>query len=90
MNRLSSKDTKFSEAVAFLITAIIISIISPFLVFWISYIIGYFVKWTIGNILIQGLMLFNINIPIEKIPLACGVLGFISSYFNTTIQNKSN
>ena len=73
-----------------LITTFIIALISPFIIFWVSYIGGYFVKWLIGNILIQGLVLFGITLPLEKIPLACGTLGFIASYFKQTVSTNAS
>jgi hypothetical protein len=76
--------------IAALITAFIMVLISPFIIFWVSYIGGYFVKWLIGNILIQGLALFGIALPLEKIPLACGTIGFIASYFKQTVSANAS
>lgn len=81
---------ELTEFIAVVITAFIMALISPFIIFWVSYIGGYFVKWFIGNILIQGLALFGITLPLEKIPLACGTLGFIASYFKQTVNTKAS
>lgn len=85
-----TKKEATEEFIIGLIAIFIAAIISPFIVFWVSYVGGLLVKWLIGNILVQGLALFGFTLPVEKIPLACATLGFIVSYFRPTAVSTSN
>ena len=85
-----TKKEATEEFVIGLIAIFVAAIISPFIVFWVSYVGGLLVKWLIGNILVQGLALFGFVLPVEKIPLACATLGFIVSYFRPTAVSTSN
>lgn len=78
------------EFIIGLIAIFIAAIISPFIVFWVSYLGGFIIKWLIGNILVEGLALFGFILPVEKIPLACATLGFIVSYFRPTAKVSTN
>ena len=84
------KDSKTTqEAIITVIAGLIaIYIIVPFLVFWLGYLGGIFIKWTLGSTLIKGLALLNLSVSIENVPLFFGTIGLIGSYFKTTVSNK--
>lgn len=81
-----TKKEAVEEFIIGLIAIFIASIISPFIIFWVSYLGGFIIKWLIGNILVQGLALFGFILPVEKIPLACATFGFVVSYFRPTAK----
>ena len=83
----TTKETT-QKIIIVLIAIFIAAIISPFIVFWVCYLGGFIVKWLIGNVLVQGFALFGLILPVEKIPLACGTLGFVASYFKTNSKCK--
>lgn len=75
---------------ASVIIGIIIIIIS-FLNFAHGWIIGNFIKWIFGATFISGLEIFGIHISPESIPLVCGTLAVIGSFFkSTTIDRKQD
>jgi hypothetical protein len=75
------------ESLATILIAFIIGcFMLPLLSFWGGFIFGYFIKWTIGNLLIQGLSLLHITILPSQIPLLCGTLCIIGSYFRGNIK----
>ena len=57
--------------------------IVPFLSFIIGLIIGWLIKISFGAMFISGLKLIGLDIPIESIPLLCGVLNVIGSFFRS-------
>lgn len=73
------------------VALIILSIfIAPWLLFWISYFGGWVAKLLIGKYLVEGFTYFNINIPIDKIPLIAGCIGWIGGFFKTSIKYNRN
>lgn len=73
------------------VASIILSIfIASWLLFWISYFNGWVAKLLIGKYLVEGFAYFNINIPIDKIPLIAGCLGWIGGFFKNTINYNKN
>ena len=76
-----------TETTITLISLLIVMIfIMPWLSFWIGYTIGWITKITIGKYIVEGLALFNINIPLDKIPLISGII----TWFTGTFISKSN
>lgn len=73
-----------------LIVIVIVILVSPFISFGVCYIAGLIAKATIGNFLVDGFALFNLNIPLDKIPLAAGILGWVASFFKEVRMNKSS
>ena len=68
---------------------ITVLIIEPWIVFWFSYLGGIFAKFLIGNYLVAGAATLGINLPIDKIPLIAGCLGWIGSFFkNSNLSAK--
>ena len=64
-----------------IITAVIVSILSPFLFFWTGYLDGWIATKIIGKYIIEFLTIFNLDIPLEKIPIIIGVLNSIIHIF---------
>lgn len=64
--------------------------IAPWLSFWLAYFGGWVAKIVIGNYLVKGFALFGITMPIDKIPLAAGILGWIGGFFKNTIKLRNN
>ena len=65
-----------------IIGLIIIAIfIAPWLSFWLAYFGGWIAKITIGNYIVKGFALLGITLPLNKIPLIAGVLGWIGGFF---------
>lgn len=63
-------------------------IIAPFLNFAKGWIIGHLIKWIFGGTFVAGLAMLGINISPESIPVLCGVLAVIGSFFQNTVINK--
>lgn len=68
--------------------AILLVVFSPLINFVLAFFVGWLIKITFGAIFCQGLALLGINIPPAMIPLFCGTLGVISSFFKTTVNFK--
>lgn len=64
-----------------IIMIILILFIMPWLSFWLCYFIGWISKLVIGKHLIEGFALIGLTIPIDKIPLLAGCIGWIASFF---------
>ena len=60
----------------------------PFIGFWICYFEGWLAKIMIGKYIVEWFALFNINLPIDKIPLFAGVLGWIAGFFKAINSTK--
>ena len=74
-----------------IIAVIVMIIISPLLYFLGGWITGCILSWTIGESIVRGLSFLNINITVDNLPLFCGVLGVIGSFFKSVqTSNKSN
>lgn len=68
-----------------------IVIIAPFINFAEGWIVGHLIKWIFGATFVSGLAMLGINISPESIPVFCGVLAVIGSFFkNTTINRKKD
>ena len=74
-----------------LILTIIIALVSPWIWFWVCYFSGWLAKILIGDKLIEGFALLGITLPLEKIPLLAGILGWIGSFFkSSSVSNNNN
>ena len=69
-----------------------IVIIAPFINFAEGWIVGHLIKWIFGATFVSGLAMLGIHTsPPESIPVFCGVLAVIGSFFkSTTINRKKN
>ena len=91
-NITSTKMSGF--AILGVIALLVVSLfVVPWLYFWLAYFSGWIAKLVIGKYLVEGFGLFGLAIPLDKIPLAAGILGWVGSFFKETVkinQNKSN
>jgi hypothetical protein len=78
------------EAFVLLIACFIFILICPFIDFALGYIIGLIIKITFGGTFIAGLKLLGINISADSIPLLCGTLSLVGSFFKSTNPNNKN
>lgn len=66
-------------------------VILPFISFAEGWIVGHLIKWVFGATFVSGLAMLGINISPESIPIFCGVLAVIGSFFkSTTIKKKDD
>jgi len=61
--------------------------ILPWIAFWLAYFGGWITKILIGKQLVNGFALIGITLPIEKIPLLAGTLGWIGGFFKAINTN---
>ena len=71
---------------------IVLIFASPFINFVLGWIVGWLIKIIFGTIFISGLKLIGIDISIDMIPLLCGTLNLIGSFFRSSapIDFKNN
>lgn len=74
---------------AIMLIAILIFIV-PWASFWLAYFGGWISKIVIGDYLVKGFGLLGLTIPLDKIPLLAGVLGWIGGFFISTNTIKTN
>lgn len=79
-----------SEDVKGFIAGILICIgllfVAPLVLFGICYIAGWIASVVIGQWIVAGFALLNINITIAQIPLIAGTLGWIGGFFKATLS----
>lgn len=84
------KDINFSfnglTFLGFLAAIVVALFIAPWISFWLAYFGGWIAKLVIGTKLVEGFSLFGFMMPLAKIPLLAGTLGWIGSFF----KNASN
>ena len=81
----------FKIAITTILGIILSILISPILSFWICYFGGWVASKIIGFKIVNGLAIFGILIPICKIPLLTGVLGFASAFLKgLSLEIKTN
>ena len=82
-------DNIFTTIMTVICTIVLIAItifIGPWLLFWLAYFGGWIAKIIIGKWLVAGFALLNIDLPLDKIPLLAGTLGWIGGFFLRTIN----
>ena len=85
------RDVKSTMAIGGIIGAIIATIfIIPWVNFWLSYFGGWIAKIVIGKYLVEGFSFLGITVPLEKIPLIAGVLGWIGSFFKSNTKSSKD
>lgn len=79
---------RFCELVIVIITAVI----TPVLLFVFAYIGGLILNWVVGGQIVNGLnIIFNTTrFTRDLIPLTCGTLAVIGSYFKTSSHSKND
>ena len=65
---------------------VLIIFIAPWINFWLAYFGGWIAKITVGKYIVEGFSLIGIALPLNKIPLLAGTLGWIGGFF----KNVSN
>ena len=78
------------EAFGAVILLILLVLVSPFVGFCCGWLTGWIIKVTFGATMVKGLGLIGLNIAKESLPLLCGTLGVIGSFFKNTTVNRKN
>ena len=90
------KKNMFSDAFAgclgWSVVAILLIVIGPALGYVCGWINGHLLSWVIGDTLVNGLnYLFNTTrFTVDKLPMLCGTLGVIGSFFKSTHTSSSS
>lgn len=73
-----------------IISTIIAMFIMPILIFLAGVVSGLVLKWIIGGPVVDGLnLIFNTTrFSADKIPIVCGTLAVIGSFFKTTMSKE--
>lgn len=69
---------------------ILLIVFGPFLNFVWGYFIGWLIQNTFGLTLCNGLSMIGISITPNSLPLLCGTLGVIGSFFKSHNYNRKN
>lgn len=74
-----------------LITFVLLVIISPVLYYFFGWLTGVILQWLIGDTVINGMnYLFNTTrFTTDMLPTICGTLGVIGSFFKSTVSSSS-
>lgn len=77
--------------IGLIILFIVLGFISPMLSYFLGYIAGQFIEWTIGDQVINGLnLLFNTTrFSPHMLPMICGTLGVVGSFFKSSANIKT-
>ena len=89
--KLMELGVKLPIILGVIVMGIIAFFIIPFVSFWLAYLGGWIAKIMIGKYLVEGFDILGITLPIDKVPLIAGVLGWIGGYFkqNTSYNVKT-
>ena len=79
--KINSKN--ICEIIGVICVIIIILFIFPWLSFWFGYFCGWLSKITIGKYLVEGFSLVGLTIPLNKVPLLSGVIGWVACFFGS-------
>ena len=82
---------KFVGCLGVLITLIVMIIIAPILCFLGGYISGLILKLTVGGFVVNGLNLIlnTTRFTADKLPIICGALAVVGSFFKSSLSTKS-
>lgn len=84
----------FKDKKVLLIKLVIIFLCSvfimPFVWFGVGAFVGLILKITIGGLLETGFSLFNLDITRADLPILCGTISVIASFFKNTININKN
>ena len=80
--------TNITVVIFTIIGIIALFIFLPFLCFAGGWITGWLIKLIFGNTFCNGLALIGIHIAPSQIPLLCGIIGVIGSFFKNTINTN--
>jgi ribose/xylose/arabinose/galactoside ABC-type transport system permease subunit len=73
-----------------IILVAVLLIFAPFLNFACGWITGWLIKVTFGDTFIRGLSMLGLSLNKEALPLFCGTIGVIGSFFKSTTNIKKN
>lgn len=73
-----------------IVSTIIAMFIMPILIFLSGVVSGLVLKWIVGGFVIDGLnLIFNTTrFSADKIPIVCGTLAVIGSFFKITVSKE--
>lgn len=73
-----------------IISTIIAMFIMPILIFLGGVVSGLILKWIVGGFVVDGLnLIFNTTrFSADKIPIVCGTLAVIGSFFKITVNKE--
>lgn len=73
-----------------IVSIIIAMFITPILIFLSGVVSGLILKWIVGGFVIDGLnLIFNTTrFNADKIPIVCGTLAVIGSFFKILVSKK--
>lgn len=82
---------KFVGCLGMLIMLIVMIIIAPILCFLGGYISGLILKLTVGGFVVNGLNLIlnTTRFTADKLPIICGALAVVGSFFKSSLSTKS-
>lgn len=74
-----------------LIMPIVTIIVSPILCFLGGYISGLILNWAVGGLIVNGLNLIlnTTRFTGDKLPIVCGALAVVGSFFKSSLDIKS-
>lgn len=88
---MSGKKFTFSAFLILILMLIGLLFVLPWISFWLAYLGGWIAAKVIGAKIVEGLAIFGIMIPVSKIPLLAGTLGWIGTFFkNISTISKSD
>lgn len=73
-----------------IVSTIIAMFIMPILIFLSGVVSGLVLKWIVGGFVVDGLnLIFNTTrFSADKIPIVCGTLAVIGSFFKITVSKE--
>ena len=82
---------EFFGCLGMLITLIVMIIIAPILCFLGGYISGLILNWAVGGLVVNGLNLIlnTTRFTADKLPIICGALAVVGSFFKSSLSTKS-
>lgn len=75
-----SKDERTAAIINLIVILIVGLFIAPWLSFWCAYFAGWIAKLVIGKYLVEAFSVLGITIPLDKIPLIAGFVGWICGF----------
>ena len=90
---MGRKDVSGWAIVGVIAFLIVVIIIQPALLFWLGYFSGWLAKLIIGTKLVTAInMIFGTAFTAYMLPMICGALGWIGSFFKSvrTASNNNN
>ena len=82
---------KFVGCLGMLVMLIVVIIVSPILCFLGGYVSGLILNWAVGGLVVNGLnlMLNTTRFTADKLPIICGALAVVGSFFKSSLSTKS-